>query len=1047
MDSTFLRIVITPRPFWSAFAKGLLLGSGCLAAVWWFLAQWGTSWPVAAALILVSATAAAYGLRRPALQAVGESQLRRRLPFDWFCLAAWTAVLPLLTALSLDVVRCVPLTALTSTWMPFCLALVAAAATIGPALFLTARLAAGSDSPDHSTRHLTAALCGIAAAFSIVPTTIAVWWGIAAVGWVVAGGALLLAAWQWRNQSADRDRGAPVDQAVPSRVAGNDSPAAWLLDTLITLHAGAVAIVAAHLVSQVVIGVAFVVLSQIAGLLAGAALGMWWSARRGTAHDSGWRPLVSAGALLLLAAAFPLLTRLSLTLNAYVEQVWLAVTVRSLLAALSLAPFGLAIGRGLHRLVAESAHPPRDVALAPLAAFGVGAAALPAAGLAINTWIGVLSLAGLVLAAAMAWSGARRQVSFRGGAFAAAVCATVAAGLVWSRNYDPAVSARRLFSAQAAQEYRAGMDYGALGALDDGRLLAAVQGPTSTWTVWKHHACQLQLRENGVPRSVVSLDPAVFPQASAEIFPAVLPLVLHAAPDRVLLAGAGSSATLTACLAFPVRSVTCVESDPALLRIVRDLVPAHSGDSPFHDQRLSVLPVEPAIAAAADQPRYDVVILNNGQASLLSSAPQFTSDYYARWAARLAPEGVLCQRFQYVDHGPQAIRDMLRTLGSVFPQVAAFDTAPGEMLLIARASEKPLVDESLIERAEARHVRRVMSQVGFDWSVLLALTALDSRQAGEIASDGGAVNIPASGRFAFTLPPEVLRWGPKSAEVRELVSGRTTRMLAWLGESVDPSDIVKRLEDVAEQQRVIRDNPDAAWAYRKVVRHRLQERPRTAILPVAHEGLQRKLHPEDQRRKAFLLALGEAARQPAPDHDSIERVRRFVEPYDPLVSDFVHHEAALLLSRAAARDRRAELEHRLHTVYFNTGNDRSVRNVSEALSLVLDHPEAARDPLDRWELANALLEVLKHRWALRAAESEASRYAQSDAEQTLAAAQRAIQIMDELAPQVSVDPNDWRARRVVLERQLLRPLRTYRARHAAVPRQEPPEGFLPASGG
>jgi hypothetical protein len=272
-------------------------------------------------------------------------------------------------------------------------------------------------------------------------------------------------------------------------------------------------------------------------------------------------------------------------------------------------------------------------------------------------------------------------------------------------------------------------------------------------------------------------------------------------------------------------------------------------------------------------------------------------------------------------------------------------------------------------------------------------------------------------------------------------------MLAWLGESVDPSNVIKRLEDVAEQQRVIRDNPDAAWAYRKVVRHRLQERPRTAILPVAHEGLQRQLHPEDQRRKAFLLALGEAARQPAPEHDAIERVRRFVEPYDPLVSDFVHHEAALLLSRAAVADPRAELEHRLHTIYFNTGNDRSVRNVTEALALVLDHPEAAGDPLDRWDQANALLEVLKHRWALRAAESEASQYAQSDAEQTLAAAQRALRTMDELAPQLPVDPDDWQARRDVLERQLLRPLRTYRARHTAAPRQQPPEGFLPASGG
>ena len=48
-----------------------------------------------------------------------------------------------------------------------------------------------------------------------------------------------------------------------------------------------------------------------------------------------------------------------------------------------------------------------------------------------------------------------------------------------------------------------------------------------------------------------------------------------------------------------------------------------------------------------------------------------------------------------------------------------------------------------------------------------------------------------------------------------------------------------------------------------------------------------------------LTGLGEAARLEQPDAESIRRMSSFVDPYDPLVSFFAHHEAAYLLSRTA----------------------------------------------------------------------------------------------------------------------------------------------------
>jgi len=328
--------------------------------------------------------------------------------------------------------------------------------------------------------------------------------------------------------------------------------------------------------------------------------------------------------------------------------------------------------------------------------------------------------------------------------------------------------------------------------------------------------------------------------------------------------------------------------------------------------------------------------------------------------------------------------------------------------------------------------------MGWDWSVLLALTAFDPGQVREIAAgDRAAINSAVSGRFAFRLAPEVMRGGPKLEEVRMLLAGRSSRMLTWLGDDVDIQAVNQRLADVNEQQRVIRENPDAIWAYRKAIKKRLQERPRAAIVPVAHEGLRRRLHPEDERRKEYLVALGEAATRQEPSRASIDAVAGFIEPYDPLVSYFAHHETARLLSRARTPDPQAELEHRLHTIYFNAAYDRSVGNVVDALQIVLDHPDVVRGPLDRWDLMNSLLEILEQRWTMRVQIGEASRYSESDAEETLAVAQRALQTMRELAPELPLSEAERSNRTALLQRQFIRPLRTWQVQHTGAGKRPP----------
>jgi hypothetical protein len=823
-------------------------------------------------------------------------------------------------------------------------------------------------------------------------------------------------------------------------VHGQSSVAQRLIDVAVGLVLGAALSVVSRMTAQLVTDATYVPLAQLGAVMAGAALGVKISSnRRLSGANVAWLPLIIAGTVLFTSAGFPWLVRRALDVNAYVFPVWQALPLRALLAAGCLLPLGFVLGRLLQNLRDNAVGAARETSALPLLAVIASIVASPNLPVSVALWCSVLAFSGLALAAAHWWRVGRPIVSRPRAALAALACAVIACGPLWSDGYDPALSARLLFSPPTTLAYRSGIRIDSLPALDDGRLLATIEGTQSTWTVWKHHALQLQLRENGVPRYLTSLYPAICPQSSAEVLPAVLPLVVHPAADHVLLAGLGSTTTLDACLAFPVRSVTCVDADRTLNRIVREIIVPRSGRDPFQDPRLHFVPVEPALAAAAGRARYDVVILNEGQAALSSAASRFTSGYYTRWAGKLNDGGLLCQRFQHLDFGAQALRDILCTVQSAFLQVLAVETAPGELLLLASRSEQPLVDVDIIHRCESPHVRRVMSQLGWDWSVLLALTAFAPQQVQELGSgEHAASNSAESGRFAFGLPPEVMRGGPKLEEVRTLLAGRSSRMLAWLGDEAGIQDVNERLADVTEQQRVIRENPDGVWAYRRTIKQRLQERPRTTIIPVAHEGLRRQLHPEDERRKEYLATLGAAATQQDPPREAIDAVAAFAEPYDPLVTYFVHHEAARLLARAGLADPRAELEHRLHTVYFNAAYDRSVRNVVAALQIVLDHPEAVGAPLDRWDLMNSLLEVLEQRWSIRVQIGDTSRYAESDAEQSLAAAERALEAMRELGPGLPLSQAACAARITLLERQFIRPLRTYRAQHTGLSRRPPP---------
>ncbi|MCH8828556.1 MAG: hypothetical protein IID45_03160 [Planctomycetes bacterium] len=774
-------------------------------------------------------------------------------------------------------------------------------------------------------------------------------------------------------------------------------------------------------------------------------------------HDPGRDDAVRACLLIavwsvVVLASFGWQIQISLLINASLAQPWLLMLAQTLLLFCVLFPFGFSWGRiavsgpaGVGRGDTGSLDTARfagraaetvtaaNSTLPSLQLFALTAGFLAVRWVAFPLWPLANLFVALVwmlfaLAAVRWWIGRplhwpRTQVR----RLAALACLVVIASAPWLRSqYDPVKASRQLFATNVFVAHMHGLDTELLSFLDEGRVVAVHEGERGTFTVWRYRGNQLQIRESGVPKAIVSTKPHLCPHFTAEVMQAVMPLVLHEHPYRVMILGLGGGVPLTTSLSFPVKQVTCVESDPHLADVVKDLLWKESGETPFQDDRLRYLMMDPALAVACRGGDYDVVISSPDQSALLQASPYFTIGFYRGVSRQLAEDGIFCQRFHQVDYGAMPLQTVVKTMQTVFRNVVAIQIASGEMALLATNSSKGLSRPGLVSRFQTLHVRRSLSEIGWDWIVPLNLTAYghDGLKQFAAAKNNG-VNTAANGRLAFRLPQEMRRWGPKWQELMSRIGPLGSRFLESKGIDIENRNLVRRLSEVTGQRKLMSAVPDQWWAYRKMLKKQLREQPRTLVRKVSDGPKSGRFHSEDRQRMRYFAALNRAAANPSPE--TIQRVASFEQPYDPLVSYFLHQEAAALYSRSREKDLPEELRHRLHAVYFADAYDRSVRNVASALTFLAKHPTAINSPTSRWDQMNALLQTMKRRWTLRGLVApKSATIVLNDIDKSLAAIDRAISVMGDLAGQADVSAAAWQARRRVLQRGLVSPLRTYR---------------------
>ncbi len=847
----------------------------------------------------------------------------------------------------------------------------------------------------------------------------------------------------------------PTEASVANSLTRTARQQASVL-ALLSAICGAVAFVAlARLSDQLAVATLWTASAKWSSVCIGMAFGLIAATRwRGTAQV--WSGAIAAAACCLPVIFFGSLVGLCLEWSTFVESTAAQVALRSGLLCLLFAPLGIWIGvwsRSSTTLIT-------GFAVGYLLASTSGLLSIGVVGLLQTALVGMLVIAATPSVMPMlslkskqdALSSLLQRPSLR---LLAAGCLMLllVLGLIGrSSEYRPALAAKLLFDTRVFVAHRIEQRTDILSHLDEARHVATTETGNGTLTHWRLGGPRVQLRQSGVLTATHSLDADKSPQVAAEALLVTLPLVLHERPNHVAVLGMRSGLAVESALRFTVQSLTCIESDQELSRVVqRDIWPQLVAN-PALDDRLSLLHAEPTLALTALPGSFDLIISNADQAVLAREASAYTAETYQRAAKALAPGGLFCQRMAVADSGRETVELVLATWQRAFQEIAVIETSVGEWLLVGAnsvpvdpdvLSTAPIVSDQslcfrrgLVERLQRAHVRRSLAAVGADWAapLLLSTLVIQSPKADEAPAVTPA-NEAGNPLLTARLPFDVMRWGNKLDEINSAYGASTQPLAARLGADAETEEVTRRLTELGLQKQIVAQHPDEYWAYRKAVKKRLTEAPYSTIIQVKGERPTKDLHPSEKRRLSYFETLGSAAKASVPNVSQLAAVAAFAEPHDPLISPFMHLEVAALASKRPAdgsvdeESERIALEwrHRMQAINFAEPNDRSVRNVAESIELLVKHGELIPQEADRGDQLDALLQALHSRWFARGAIApQSSQVMLSDLEHSIAAIDLAFGELDKLSEARSLNRSEWESRKTALEKSLVQPLRHYR---------------------
>ena len=376
----------------------------------------------------------------------------------------------------------------------------------------------------------------------------------------------------------------------------------------------------------------------------------------------------------------------------------------------------------------------------------------------------------------------------------------------------------------------------------DGRIVSYREGVMAAVAVTEDDEGVLRLRINNRQQEGSSATRWVDSRQ------ALLPLLMHPAPRRVLFLGLGTGVTASAAAQDPTLAIDAVELLPEVVAASSEFRSA-AGDGPS-GPGLRVVTADARRYVRTTGRRYDVIVSDNFHPARSGSGSLYTVEHFRAVQARLADGGLFCQWLPLHQLDRETLRSIVASFVLVYPDAEAILASnsletPVLGLVARQGGGRPRLDATR-ERLAASRLPTPPEAFGIDDEyALLGSIVGDSASLTRFAQ-GAPINTDDKPSVAYLAPH--LAYAPASAprdRLLELVASLSvepTRVLAdaaespearrlaayWtardrylaLGRGVVPSrDPVRMLRQLREPLlSILRISPDFRPAYDPLLR-------------------------------------------------------------------------------------------------------------------------------------------------------------------------------------------------------------------------------------
>src|SRR4030095_1320905 len=283
------------------------------------------------------------------------------------------------------------------------------------------------------------------------------------------------------------------------------------------------------------------------------------------------------------------------------------------------------------------------------------------------------------------------------------------------------------------------------------RLLMYEEGPTSTVSVRKD-SDTISMAINGRTNASDS----VFDMPT-QVMVAQVPMLVAPKLDNGLIIGFATGVSVGAMLQSPIKSVTCVELEPAT--ITGSHFFDHVNNQPLNDSRTKVIIDDARTYLRVTPDRFDVIVSEPSHPWVPGVANLFTQEFFEMGRERLSEQGVFVQWLQIYQLSTESLRSVLATYQRVFPHVLVFrvgGASKGKDLILV-GSNQPLSLDLLAQRLTDERIAKELSRVNLKSEAdVRGWFVCDETKLGP-AVKGAQINTDDNMHIETTVPREAFK--------------------------------------------------------------------------------------------------------------------------------------------------------------------------------------------------------------------------------------------------------------------------------------------------